>query len=394
MRVVVTTIARGAPRGVPSGWLRVVDLEPGAEVARVPLPESRFIAYDPNPRGGLRGGRGLAVFGDRLVLAGNDWISILDPSWRQQVLIEHPLLSSVHDVLADGDGIWATCASNDCVLRLGWDGELRRVWTWRSHARLRGRLGQASAPPLDRGHDYRRRDRARNWHDLSHVNAILRDGDDLLIGLGQVRAQGMWLWPAMLDRALRRGGRPVEAAVGAWRRSPLKRVGRNWGAGRKRAPLPPGVNEMGRGPGSRSAVVRLSLNRRRRARADLVLLRPGATVPTHNLATLGDLLVVNDTSTGRLVALDPPSFTVRHEVRLPGSPSFPRGLIDLGGGRFLVGDQNPLAVHVVDLPAGTVERTVELPADQGECVYALAAVPPSFADPARRLPAAREAWSK
>ena len=391
-RVAVTTIARGAPREVPSGWLRIVDLPSGRELERSALPESRFIAHDPNPRGGLRGGRGLAVFGDRLVLAGNDWIRILDRGWQERALIEHPLLSSVHDVAADAGGIWVTCAANDCVLRFGWDGALRRTWTWRAHPLVRRRLGQTGAPPVDRGHDYRR-DRARNWHDLAHVNALLPDGDALLVGLGQVRSQGFWLWPALSERAVRRGGRAAERLRDAWRATPLTRIGRRWGAGERRAPLPPGVNAMGRGEGALSAVIRLEPNRRGRPRARVVLTRSGARVPAHNLARLGDLLVVNDSASGRLLALDPRSGGAVHEVAVPGAPSFPRGLIELGGGRFLAGNQSPLAVHVIDLPAGTVERSITLPADHGECVYAVAAIPGSFSDPAGRLPATREEWA-
>ena len=392
-RVAVTTIARGAPLEVPSGWLRIVDLPGGREIESSPLPESRFIAHDPNPRGGLRGGRGLAAFGDRLVLAGNDWIRVLDRDWRERALIEHPLLSSVHDVVADASGIWATCAANDCVLRIGWDGDLRRTWTWRGHPLIRRRLGLAAAPPLDRGHDYRRRDRARTWHDLTHVNALLPDGDGLLVGLGQVRNHGFWLWPALVDHAVRRGGRPAERLRDSWRATPLRRVGRRWGAGERRRPLPPGVNAMGRGPGAVSAVIRLRPDGSRRPRAQVVLTRAGARVPTHNLARLGELLVVCDSSSGALIALDPATGAIRHRAPVPGAPSFPRGLIDLGAGRFLVGNQNPLALHVVDLRAGAVQRSIPLPADHGECVYAIAAIPESFADPSGRLPATREEWS-
>ena len=104
-RVAVSSIGRGADVDHASGYLRVVDLERGAVTFKTPVPESRWRPEDPNPRGGTRGARGVAVHGDRFVLGTHEDVTVLDTGWSLVRRFTHPILSSVHDVLADERGI-------------------------------------------------------------------------------------------------------------------------------------------------------------------------------------------------------------------------------------------------------------------------------------------------
>jgi hypothetical protein len=72
---------------------------------------------------------------------------------------------------------------------------------------------------------------------------------------------------------------------------------------------------------------------------------------------------------------------VLRSIPTPSPHSFPRGLLDLGGGRVLVGDQAPLALHCVDIAQGRVMETIPLDGQRHEAAYAIAPVPDTFAAP-------------
>ena len=110
VRVAVTTIVRRSGLDVPSGWLRILDLDERRQLAMAPLPDPVHRARDTNPRGGMRGGRGIAATGDRIAIAINDRILVLDSSWRMQGVLSHRWLGGVHELEADEGGLWIACS--------------------------------------------------------------------------------------------------------------------------------------------------------------------------------------------------------------------------------------------------------------------------------------------
>jgi hypothetical protein len=104
-----------------------------------------------------------------------------------------------------------------------------------------------------------------------------------------------------------------------------------------------------------------------------------------------DMLVVNDSASGRVLGVDGETGAIVHAVQLPGELPFPRGLVALGDGRFLVGTQWPVALHVVDLPSERIVQRMPLSDDRNESAYAIAPVPAAFRDPAQ-LPQTRAGW--
>src|SRR5690606_17006254 len=98
MRLLVTTILRHAPPGVPSGFASVLELPSGEIVSRSAAPDSPWRRRDPNPRGGLRGAKGISFCGERLALASTDCVYVFDRRWRLQRAISHPLAAGLHDV--------------------------------------------------------------------------------------------------------------------------------------------------------------------------------------------------------------------------------------------------------------------------------------------------------
>jgi len=186
-RLLVTSIVRHADLRQASGFASVLELDSGRILMRSPVPESTRRARDPNPRGGLRGARGIAFCGNKLALANTERVLIFDSNWRLKNEITHPLMAGIHDLLADPEGIWVTCTSADLLVRVSWEGDLVSVWEWRADARLRTQLGFKQLARVNRGIDFRDPESSRSApRNLAHLNSIHHSGDRILVSLGRV----------------------------------------------------------------------------------------------------------------------------------------------------------------------------------------------------------------
>ncbi len=118
------------------------------------VPESVHRAKDPNPRGGLRGARGVTTDGARLVIANTERLLVFDQYWKLVGDITHPLMGGVHDILAEVDGIWITCTNADLLLKLDRTGKMVADWEWRVDRSLVAGFGFRGLPKVDRTPDY------------------------------------------------------------------------------------------------------------------------------------------------------------------------------------------------------------------------------------------------
>jgi hypothetical protein len=331
-RVIVTSNIRHVPTNKPSAYLRVLDLDSRSVLLTVPIPESLFRAYDPNPRGGLRGARGASAHAGRLVVANTERLFVLDTSWQLVDEFSHPLAADIHDVLAEERGIWVASTACDALILIGWDGEAKDIWTYRTDKRLVRKLGlpRHTLPAFDPNVDYRDPRNRGQEDDIAHLSSVVRDGDRLLVVLGRMQGRTPKTWQ------------------------------KGWSA----------VVELA-GDGKGLA----------KARASVLCRHDAPLVPNHNALRANGLVVLNDSNTNRLVALDPKTGRVRHSVAIPGDPPYARGLTPLGDGRWLVGSQEPLAVHEVDLERGRVVDSYIFEAPREESVYAVAPLPDEFSAP-------------
>lgn len=366
LRIAVTSAVRNAGSADFSGYFRVVELDTGHTIAKAPIPESAWRADDPNPRGGVRGAKGVSAHGDRLVVANSERLFVFDPAWMLVGEITNPLLGAVHDVLTVEDGVWVTCSACDLLLKVDWSGVPTETWSWRRDRSLASALGFDFLPAFDPDVDHRDpRVAQQGVHNVVHLNGIARTDGGLLLLFGRILA------PAVVRQRVRK------AALARG----LSRLGISRPLSTKPTPVPASAI-----PGSSFAIVSLP-----DGGAPTVLLHSApVTVPNHNVDELEGTVVYLDSNGGRFVAFDPAEGTERMSVAIPGSPSFARGLTRIGERTFLVGSQKPLALHAVDLDAGQVVASVELDGEPNESVYGLEIVPDAFATPpaAERLFAA------
>lgn len=311
-----------------SGWLRVVDLDSRRTIFKTLVPESIWRRHDPNPRGGTRGTRGVSVHGNRLVIAGAERLYVFDESWKLVAEHTHRLMADIHDVLAEERGIWVTSTGCDTLLLYGWDGELVESRPLREDAALMEQLGNPGhwLPPLDPATDYRDPRIRFGVYDALHLNGLARGADGLLLSFGRM--------------IMREEDEKIE--------------GRFFSA-------------LARFDGDRYSI----LHR-----------RGDVTVPNHNVAESGNLLLFHDTNRHRFVVLDRTTGKER-TVSIPGDPPYLRGLAQIEPDVWLVGSQAPLAIYAVDVRSGKRIDWIPLGGVEHECVYGICPLPDRFSDPQR-----------
>lgn len=377
-RVAVTSIIRHVASGLNSGLLRVIDLDSGRVLLTALVPESAHRHNDPNPRGGLRGARGVSFLDDRFLLANTECLFVFDRTWQMIGELTHPLTADIHEVMAERDGVWVTCTACDVLLKLDWSGGVLDSWLWRRDRSLADEFGFGSLPEADEAIDYRDpRQRGHAVHDIGHLNAVARGREGLVVSLGRVLAPRAYrsrrlkgLLGGAADATVI--GRPALAAL---RRRQVRQLGAN--------PLP--MPDLA--PGS-SALVRVEDRGTRLADGPptaLLLRADGLRFPNHNVVEAGRLLAYNDSNRGRLVVLDQVDGGRPLSVDVPGNPSYARGLAWLEDETFLVGSQRPTAVYTVDFGSRRVTAHTVFGADPMESVSSIAVVPDSFNDPPQRL---------
>jgi hypothetical protein len=356
LRIAVTSAVRHAGSADFSGYFRVVELDSGSVALKAPIPESAWRADDPNPRGGVRGAKGVSAHGDRLVVANSERLFVFDTSWLLVAELTHPLMGAVHDVLAVEDGIWVTCSACDLLLKVDWQGEPLDTWSWRAEPALISELGFDSLPRFDSTLDHRDpRVAQQGVHNAVHLNAVGSDGDSLLLMFGRIVS------PALVRQRLRK------AAIAR----ALARVGISRPLPTKATPVPASTL-----PCSSFAIVELPAGGSPR----VVLHGTGTTVPNHNVDALGEDVVYLDSNGGRLVVAGRDG-EEHIAVPIPGAPSFARGLTRIADRTYLVGSQAPFALHAVDLDEGAVVESIELEGEPNESVYGLEIVPDAFSAP-------------
>lgn len=339
-RLLATTVIRHSKVGEnATGHILEVDWEGGRVLHSLPTPDPKWPSSNDNPRGGLRGGRGVEVYDGRYFVANYDTVYVYDDRWRPEGEISHPLSTDIHEIDVGPSGIWLSCSRYDLALKLGFDGRRLAHWHVSDSPRLVRRLGLPGTP-LDLDHDYRQH--LPEGLDGTHLNSVRRNGDGgLVVSLGRVISERPHA------RALRRVlARPEPHGLSPWKRRLWSRL-----------------------HGVRALVLRVDPRHPDEVR---VLASHETLRPSHNGRLLDEERSVMILESGELVVTEVSRRRVLSRVPLPGT--WFRGLVELPGDRLLVGTA-PCGLVEVDLAHGRVTRQVRLSDDPNESIHGLARIP-------------------
>ncbi|MBI5298005.1 MAG: hypothetical protein HY869_21220 [Chloroflexi bacterium] len=365
-RLIVGSAHRVIPSRQLSGYLYVVDLESRAVIQKTEGIDPPFRDFDSNPRGGMRGMRGIAAREGEIALSNYSGVFCFDRHWNLTRTFSHPVCASIHEVLFDGDGVMVASTGTDFFLRFDAQGGLTSAWFVHDDRVIARQAGIRKSPMTGRdmlssGIDFRdRRKPLSQEYDKTHLNSIDRcPNGDVLISLGQVvDAQfstltrlkaylitlGVWEWLLKINRGIR----------GLLR---LKK--------RKLSEL---VVQASR---SRSAILRLSPD----GKVRLVLLLENISNPSHSVRALADgSAIYLDTTNGSVIHFDAETGALLSTTEV--TDQFLRGAVRLPDGRFALGAGNE--VLIFDLALRQVVDRIRFSNNPLESVHGLNLLPPDF----------------
>ncbi|MDQ3877529.1 MAG: hypothetical protein M3290_04160 [Actinomycetota bacterium] len=114
-KVLTSSVIRAADKGNSHGGLYLVDLETGA-AEMVRDWDDPSISWE--GRGGDRGLRGIAFYGDEIIVAASDELFFFDKTFEIQSSLRNQYLRSTHEVFRTGDHLWVTSTEYDSILRV------------------------------------------------------------------------------------------------------------------------------------------------------------------------------------------------------------------------------------------------------------------------------------
>jgi hypothetical protein len=370
----VTSTHRECQPGESSGYIYTVDLDRKQVTSRCPVIEPPHRDADPNPRGGMRGAKGIAVYEDHVFVANASVIYRFDHSWNIVGSITHPCCASIHDIVIQDGTIWAASCCNDLVFQFDLEGRVLQVLNLRSIPDLQEELGWHPSNRLDLetilsgAIDFRDpRTHRQEVTDGAHINSLcfLPNGD-LLVLLGLIRPRN-WTAQLILKDYLQK--------VGLWNffvkiiRPPLRLL-----PFRRAIRSDVGVSLAT----ANAAVVRFGRN----GSKSVAWVLPGRRTPTHSLLAKADgTILLNDTSSGSVVHFDPEQGEVLARINV--TDEFLRGICLLPNNQILAGSQRDLLL--VDLTEQTVLDRIRLSDNPNVSVYDIKPLPPGFAKLPERL---------
>lgn len=370
-RLLITTIIRRASLDEPSGYVHAVDAERMAPLGRAAIIEPEGRERDTNPRGGLRGGRGIAFSPDGFAfIANNNAVHRFDSQWRRRGVFESPLCASIHDISHQGGRLYVTASFTDLLFVFESDGRLADHVNVREHANRLPGLNWRRRNLLSRQAVLAGKPDLRipgpfdiNVYDGLHLNSLcfLPNGD-MLLSLGLLSRNSMKWAMNVKDALVRAGVWPLIVSVNQF----LLRV----------LPLPrPRNTELAVASplSSSSAVIRLDTSGRE---SRLVKVFPKARHAMHSLLAPADGgALVAETGVGDLVEFDPESGA--EIARLHVSEEYLRGLTRLDDGTIVAGSQRDLLF--IDWKKKSVVHSLRLSDDARESIYDVKPLPPEFA---------------
>jgi hypothetical protein len=370
-RILVTTVCRNTPPNEPSGYIYLIDAHQQRVLQRSRMIEPAFRAVDTNPRGGLRGSRGISIREDEIAIANASIVFRYDPHWRLKGILTHPSVAAIHDILYQGkDRIWLTAACNDLVFQFDLTGKMIQHFYLRKPGAVTAQLGWK--PPiilrpeqiLQGEIDFRDpRSYAEEAYNNAHINSICALSEkEVLVSMGLVidrRFSTLLLVKKHLERA---GLWSSLLAINRKLRS-LLRMQKN-----VHSDL---IVQPARG---KSAVIRIAAGQEPK----VVLTVKDTTVPSHSVQVLADQTAVYlNTTTGEVIHFHTEDGSVITSTQV--TDGFLRGALQLHGPALLLGSKRELLTF--NLSTRRVTDTMTITQDPDESVYDIKILPDHYMDP-------------
>lgn len=368
-KILISTSSRHTPVDQPSGHLIVYDLDARKVLQTSEIIEPPYRVENPNPRGGLRGSKGISIIGDRIAISNASTIFIYDNHWNPLHYFYHPSCAGVHDIVQDGDTVWVTSARNDVLCQLDFDGNLLNYYDTRTFAKMlqdpkwkpqvyltRDSLMKGSIDFRDpRTHD-------EVMADASHTNGLsMMANGDLLLSTGLLKYQGHQRLLYIKNWMIRTHLWESFESLNRFFRSRFSKKMKNRHSGEL-------VVQPAKGS---SAIFRIGKDGKVRK----VLGLPEATAPSHSVRALKDgSAIYLKTTSGELYHFNPDTGEI-YAVHQLGE-KFLRGAVELADGTLIVGDNNRF-IHF-DLKAGKILFTDYSSADTMEAIFDFAVLPDNF----------------
>jgi hypothetical protein len=109
---------------------------------RIPIyPTDPDIKHDPNPRGNSRGGKGILIAGDEVLVGTYHTILVFDLNLNLKRRISNNLFVNIHEMCFSGENIWVSSTTIDCAVLVNGEGETVKTWWPREERALQERFG-------------------------------------------------------------------------------------------------------------------------------------------------------------------------------------------------------------------------------------------------------------
>lgn len=365
-RILVSTNHREVLNNAISGWLYVVDVENRTVIKRCSGVEAPYRTHDTNPRGGMRGVRGIGFRQGELVISNYSSVLFFDRHWNLLRVLTHPSIAAIHEIYFAEDGVWVTSTANDVLARFDADGNLDPLIYMRAQTPLMRKLGgplkQVIRPNdlLVGKKDFRLRTYFNlDLYDRVHLNSVCRLPDGrLLLSLGLLVGDYFSFLTNVKTLMLRLNVWELFLTMNRTIRRLLRR---------DKQMLSDLVVQPAKG---KSAIVSLDAD----GTWQTHLVIDTAQNPSHSVRFLSDgTAAYLNTSHGEIV-----HFHMHGRVisSTKVSEKFLRGLLELPDGRLALGSSNN--VLIFDLKTCSIVDRIELSSDSLNSVFDIQIMPPDF----------------
>ncbi|MBN1535533.1 MAG: hypothetical protein JW908_02290 [Anaerolineales bacterium] len=366
-KLIISTVRRHIPVSEPSGFLYTLDFENQRILRRTNIIEPPYREWDNNPRGGLRGCRGIAINDEQIAIANASYIYRFNPNWTALGIISHPSCTAIHDILLSDNGVWVTSARNDLCAFLEYSGNMREFIYLREYGISLKGLGWLPPIVMDADNipnsDIDFRDPRTNddeKYNLAHVNSIcfLANGDKL-ISMGLVlnsKAATLlkvkkWLYDAGYWQTILAFNRKVRETL-KLRKSMHSEL----------------IVSPSQGI---SAVVRVA----DKGEVSLCLTLDRINTPSHSLLPIHDDVVIYlNTTKGEVIQFNHDSGHIISTTKV--TDGFLRGVTLLPDGNVIMGSKGDLIVF--DLNDQKIISSIRISSDPNESVYDIKILPAHF----------------